>query len=61
MKSLLVALALTTSTALAQTGGSKRIPVTPDNFNRAESEMVFATIVKDGGLGKFVTTPSRWP
>jgi hypothetical protein len=30
------------------------VPVTADNFNRAESDMVFATVVKDGGLGKFI-------
>jgi hypothetical protein len=28
--------------------------VTPDNFNRAESDMIFAGIVKDGALGAFV-------
>ncbi|WP_245429663.1 DUF1254 domain-containing protein [Mesorhizobium sp. DCY119] len=30
------------------------IPVTPDNFVRAESDLYFGNIVKDGGLGKFV-------
>lgn len=29
-------------------------PVTPDNFARAESDLYFGNIVKDGGLGKFV-------
>lgn len=28
------------------------IPVTPDNFVRAESDMYFAMLVKRGGLGK---------
>ncbi|GJE44878.1 hypothetical protein AEGHOMDF_4070 [Methylobacterium soli] len=30
------------------------IPVTPDNFPRAESDLYFGNIVKDGGLGQFV-------
>ncbi|MER8442887.1 DUF1254 domain-containing protein [Mesorhizobium sp. M1066] len=30
------------------------VPVTPDNFVRAESDLYFSNIVKDGGLGKFV-------
>jgi hypothetical protein len=29
------------------------IPVNPDNFVRAESDLYFANLVKDGGLGKF--------
>jgi hypothetical protein len=33
---------------------SAPIPVTVDNFNRAQSDLVFSTVVKDGGLGKFV-------
>jgi hypothetical protein len=34
--------------------GSAAIPVTPDNFNQAESDLMFADMVKDGGFGKFV-------
>jgi hypothetical protein len=30
------------------------VPVTPDTFVRAESDLYFSNIVKDGGLGKFV-------
>jgi hypothetical protein len=30
------------------------IPVTPDNFNRAETDMVFADSVKRQDLGKFL-------
>ena len=30
------------------------VPVTADNFNRAESDLVFSSLVKDGGLGTFV-------
>lgn len=37
--------------AFAQSG--KPIPVTPDNFVRAETDLYFGGIVKDGGLGKF--------
>jgi hypothetical protein len=29
------------------------VPVTPDNFTRAESDLYFGNIVKDGGLGQF--------
>ena len=45
---------MNSSPAGAQTGGAQPIPVTPDNFNRAESETAFASTVKEGGLGKFV-------
>jgi hypothetical protein len=30
------------------------VPVSADNFPRAESDLYFSSIVKDGGLGKFV-------
>ena len=30
------------------------VPVTPDNFNQAESDLMFAEMVKDGGFGKFI-------
>jgi hypothetical protein len=30
------------------------IPITPDNFPRAESDLYFGNIVKDGGFGKFL-------
>ena len=33
---------------------SPAIPVTPENFARAESDLNFAGLVKEGGLGKFV-------
>jgi hypothetical protein len=32
----------------------KPIPVTPDNFVRAESDLYFSGVVKDGGFGKFM-------
>ena len=38
--------------AVAQSPGGA-VPVTADNFPRAESDLYFAGIVKDGGFGKF--------
>jgi hypothetical protein len=35
-------------------GATATIPVNSDNFVRAESDLYFSNIVKDGGLGKFV-------
>jgi hypothetical protein len=35
-------------------GTADIVPVTPNNFPRAESDLYFANIVKDGGLGKFI-------
>src|SRR5215467_11334147 len=32
---------------------TQSVPVTADNFNRAESDMYFGNTVKDGGFGKF--------
>jgi len=37
-----------------QPAGGTPVPVTPDNFDRAESDLVFSATVKDDGLGKFV-------
>jgi hypothetical protein len=54
MKSILVVLTLAASSALAQIGGSKPIPVTPDNFVRAETDMYFAMFAKRGGFGRFL-------
>ncbi|MGC2079250.1 MAG: DUF1254 domain-containing protein, partial [Xanthobacteraceae bacterium] len=48
----LIALSVTLGTAQAQSA-SPPISVTPDNFNRAESDMYFASSAKEaGGLGK---------
>lgn len=33
---------------------SQTVPVTPDNFARAESDLYFGNIVKDDGFGKFM-------
>ena len=37
------------SAAHAQTGGSKPVPVTADNFVRAESDLYFGGVLKDSG------------
>ncbi len=43
------------SAAMAQTSPSgAKVPVNPDNFVRAETDLYQSNIVKDGGLGKFV-------
>ena len=42
-------------TALAQPAPAvNSVTVTPDNFVRAESDLYFSNVVKDGGFGKFV-------
>jgi hypothetical protein len=51
-KTALVTLALVSSSALAQTGGSQPVPVTPDNFVRTETDMYFARFAKNAS-GKF--------
>ncbi|MGH8245667.1 MAG: DUF1254 domain-containing protein, partial [Gammaproteobacteria bacterium] len=40
--------------AHAQSPASNAIPVTVDNFDRAESDLYFGNVVKDGGFGKFL-------
>ncbi len=42
-----------TSGAFAQSAVSNAIPVTVDNFNRAETDMYFARLAKRGAFGKF--------
>ena len=37
------------------------VPVTPDNFNRAESDLVMGPIVKVGGFGKYVHHRELYP
>ena len=46
-------LATTSSVALAQAPTGDAIPVTADNFIRAESDAVFTGLVAQGGFGKF--------
>ena len=48
-----IALILAASVSVwAQAPAEKTVPVTPDNFNRAESDMYFGGTVKAGGFGK---------
>jgi hypothetical protein len=54
MTAWLLALALMWGTASAQTGGLTPVPVTVDNFTRAESDRNFGFMVTDGALGTFV-------
>jgi hypothetical protein len=60
-------LAATTNAAPAQAQSAPPAPagsavlVTPDNFNRAESDLLLATTVKDGGFGKFVHHRELYP
>jgi len=42
-----------TAAAHAQSPSDKAIPVTVDNFIRAESDSYFSNLMKEGGLGKF--------
>ncbi len=48
-------LAVATASVCAQSASlaTPSIPVTPDNFVRAESDMMFAAMVKQNGLGRF--------
>jgi hypothetical protein len=48
-----VAFAATSTAALAQKSATDAIPVTVNNFIRAETDMYFGGIVKDGAFGKF--------
>ena len=52
---VLAALAICGATggAYAQSPAGRAIPVTADNFNRAETDMYFAGAAKRGALGKF--------
>jgi hypothetical protein len=55
-----VACALTVTLTLCALSGAtaapvdNSVPVTPDNFPRAESDLFFSGVVKDGGFGKFM-------
>src|ERR1700722_3763617 len=55
-----VANALSATLALCAIGGARAAPddhpiaVTPDNFVRAESDLYFSGVGKDGGFGKFM-------
>jgi Protein of unknown function (DUF1254) len=57
MKAKLIIAALAALTVINGTQAQSRvgslIPVTPDNFVRAESDRYFGTTVRNGGFGKF--------
>ena len=46
-------LAATSSVALAQSPSGAAVPVTVDNYNRAQSDVYFGQTVKAGAFGKF--------
>ena len=49
-----LALVATSSAALAQSPSGTGVPVTVDNYNRAQSDAYFGLTVKAGAFGKFV-------
>ena len=50
-----------TSRGASQNGATGPIPVTPENFVRAESDLYFGGVVKNGGFGKFDHTREPAP
>jgi hypothetical protein len=48
-------------TTIESTAATKPVPVTPENFVRAESDMYFNGVVKNGGFGKFDHTREPAP
>jgi len=48
-----MSLALAGTVASAQTGVSATQPVTIENYNRAQTDVYFAGVVRSGGFGKF--------
>jgi len=54
-------LAIAAPSAFAQTPAAPSVPVTADNFIRAESDLYFGRIVKNGGFGKFEHTREPAP
>src|SRR6201987_4124904 len=48
-----MSLAVVSSIASAQTSAAQTALVTIDNYNRAQTDVNFAGVVKNGGFGKF--------
>jgi hypothetical protein len=48
-----MSLLMASSVVSAQTTASPAQPVTVDNYNRAQTDIYFAGVVKNGGFGKF--------
>jgi hypothetical protein len=57
---IVVGLMFATSGA-AQSSSQNPVPVTADNFVRAESDLYFSGVVKNGGFGKFDHTREPAP
>jgi hypothetical protein len=53
-------LAVSQANAQAQSPAGAPVPVTVDNFVRAETDMFFGLSVKDGALGKFLIGALPW-
>jgi hypothetical protein len=51
---VVLSLAPANSVALAQPPSGIAVPVTVDNYNRAQSDVNFRLTVKSGALGKFL-------
>jgi hypothetical protein len=51
---VMILMLVTSASAQTKKPGAASTTVTADNFARAESDLYFANVVKDGGLGKFV-------
>src|SRR5260370_39449403 len=56
-----VSLAMVSSVASAQTSASQTTLVTVENYNRAQTDVNFAGVVKNGGFGKFRHRPRPPP
>jgi hypothetical protein len=51
---MVLSLTATSHIALAQTPPGPTVPVTIDNYNRAQSDVYFALVARGGGFGKFM-------
>src|SRR5258708_20395666 len=54
-------LAATSFVALAQSPSGTAVPVTVDNYNRAQSDVYFGLNIERGGFGKFRHLPEAVP
>jgi len=62
LRSIVVAaLLICIDVVAAPSGAEKTVPVTVDNFVRAESDRYFTSLVKDGGFGKLNKTRNLTP
>src|SRR2546426_8303909 len=56
-----MSLVIASSLASAQTAASPAEPVTVENYNRAQTDVNFAGVVKNGGFGKFLDSRELAP